>query len=124
MKKNLVLDRIGMCTSVVCMIHCLAIPFFLIFGFDSMLRLIDQEWIELAIIGFALIIGIFSFIGGFVSHRQHFIPVLFIAGFLLIVNGEAIEESWVSLSLSLAGAFIIIYAHFQNLKWKRHAYSH
>lgn len=117
------LDKIGMCTSVICMIHCLSIPIFLLFGFDALHRLIDQEWIELAIIAFALIIGIFSFLGGFLTHRQHFIPVLFIAGFLLIVNGESVAHPWVSLSLSIAGALVIAYAHFQNLKWKRHAFA-
>ena len=120
MKSNVLFDRIGICTSVVCMIHCIAIPFLFLFGFESLLRWVDQEWIEWAIIGFAVLVGGVSFLGGFMRHRQHFIPVLFVAGFLLIINGESVEHTWVSLCLSLSGAMLIIYAHVQNLKWKVH----
>ena len=123
MKSNPLYDRIGICTSVICMIHCLAIPFLLLFGFESMLRWVDQEWIEWTIIVVAVLIGLISFLGGFLKHRQHFIPVLFVAGFLLIINGEAVDHMWISLILSLAGAFVIIYAHVQNLKWKNHAFT-
>ncbi len=115
------LDKVGMCTSVICMLHCISIPLFFLFGFDTALRLVEQEWMELTIIAFALIIGITSFLGGYLSHRQHFVPVLFVAGFLLLLNGEAVGEDWVSLSLSLSGALVIIYAHFQNLRLKRRA---
>ena len=113
------LDRIGVVTAVFCMIHCLSIPFFLIFGFESLLRATDQEWIEWLIIGLSLMIGLISFIGGFKVHRQHTLPVLFLSGFLLIVSGEFIHHTWLSLGLSISGALIISYAHIQNLKWKR-----
>ena len=116
-------DKIGMCTSVVCMVHCMAIPILFIFGSETLLRMIDQEWVEWSIILFALLIGLVAFINGFVTHRQHFIPVLFVSGFLLLVNGESVATEWISLGLSLSGASVIAYAHFQNLKWKRYAYT-
>ncbi len=122
-KREILLDKIGICTSVICMMHCLSIPLFLLFGFDVILRFIDQEWVEWTIIGFALIIGFSSFIGSFFIHRQHFIPVLFVAGFLLLVNGESVGQVWVSASLSIAGALVIAYAHVQNLKWRRHVFA-
>ncbi len=121
MKLSIVLDRIGMCTSVVCMVHCMAIPLFIIFGFDTALRAIDQEWIEWLIISIVMLIGLAAFVGGFLSHRQHFIPVLFVSGFLLIVNGELVAIDLASLGLSIAGGLVIAYAHIQNLKWKRYA---
>ena len=96
-------------------------PLLLVFGFDSLLKVVDQEWIELSIILFALLIGSISFIDGFLKHRQHFISVLFIAGFLLLINGESVADAWRSVGLSVGGAAVIAYAHFQNLKWKRHA---
>ena len=114
------LDKIGMCTSVICMIHCLSIPLFLLFGFDVVLRLIDQEWVEWTIIAFALVIGITSFVSGFLTHRQHYIPVLFVAGFVLLINGESVAHAGVSVGLSVAGAMVIAYAHAQNLKLRRY----
>ena len=121
LKKALVLDRIGMCTSVICMVHCLAIPLFFLFGLDTLLRVLDQEWIEWTIIFSALVIGVVSFLGGYLTHRQHFVPVLFVAGFLLIVNGESVAHAWVSVGLSVSGAVVIAYAHIQNLKLRRYA---
>ncbi len=117
------MDKLGMCTSFICIIHCLSIPIFLLFGFDVLIRAVDQEWIEGLIIGLSLLIGLISFVGGYISHKQHFIPVLFIAGFLLLVNGESVASEWVSLGLSISGALVIAYTHFQNLKWKRYAFA-
>ena len=103
------------------MIHCLSIPLFLLFGFDSLLRVLDQEWIEWTIIVTALVIGLVSFYVGYRTHRQHFVPVLFVAGFLLIVNGESVPYALVSVGLSVSGAMVIAYAHIQNLKLRRYA---
>ncbi|MEM6734857.1 MAG: MerC domain-containing protein [Bacteroidota bacterium] len=121
MKSYMSTDRLGICVSFLCFIHCLSIPIFLILGLDSLLLLVDQEWIEWIIIATALIIGLVSFISGFLTHRQHYIPVLFIAGFLLLINGESVANTWLSISLSLSGALLIAYAHIQNLKWKHGA---
>lgn len=121
LKKTVILDKIGMCTSVLCIIHCLSIPLFLVFGFDSMLRLIEKEWIEWVIIAIALLIGVVSFLGGYLVHRKDYIPILFIAGFLLIISGESISNEWLSLTLSVSGASLIIYSHFKNLMFKQYA---
>ncbi len=123
MKLTFFADKLGICTSLVCMIHCLLVPFLLIIGFDSLMHLFDQEWIEITLLSSSLIIGSFSFIKGYVLHRQHFVPVLFLSGFLLLVNGEAVSSLGLAISLSVIGALIIAYAHFQNLKLKYRAYS-
>ena len=112
-------DKLGICASLVCLIHCITVPFLLILGFDTLLHSLDQEWIEIGLILSSLAIGTYAFMRGFLSHRQHFVPVLFLAGFLLLVNGEAVSNVWLALSLSVTGALIIIYAHFQNLKLKQ-----
>ena len=110
-----------MCTSALCMVHCLAIPLVLILGVEGVLQWIDHEWIEQMIIGFSMIIGLVAFGGGYLRHRQHFVPVLFVAGMLLIVNGESVSHEWLGLTLSLFGASIIIYAHYNNHLLRSHA---
>ncbi len=125
MKIGISSDKLGMCASMICLIHCVLIPFFLILGFDTLLHVFDQEWIEVGLIGSSLFIGLYSFLRGYFHHRKHFVPVLFLAGFLLLVNGEAVPQIWLALALSVTGALIIIYAHFQNLKLKQlHATTH
>lgn len=120
---SLILDKSGICVSILCMLHCLAVPLLLILGTDSLLLMIDQEWLELLIIITSFIIGSISFMQGFFQHRQHFIPILFCAGFLLIVNGESVKSTWVTVGLSIAGASIIAYAHYQNLRWKKYTFT-
>lgn len=112
-------DLIGLCTSVICMLHCLSIPLLMILGVDSVLWLVDQEWIEVTIILSSLIIGSIAFYNGYLQHKQHFIPILFVAGFLLIVNGESVVQEWLGITLSVIGAAIIAYAHLQNLSWRK-----
>ncbi|MEM0940083.1 MAG: MerC domain-containing protein [Bacteroidota bacterium] len=118
MKSHISTYRIGICISLLCFIHCFSIPIFLILGFDSLLKFIDQEWLEWIVIAFALIIGLVSFISGFRIHRKHYVPVLFVAGFFLLVNNESVANTWLSVGLSLAGTLLVTYAHVQNLKWK------
>ena len=116
---SITIDKLGICASLLCMIHCLALPLLLFLGLDAVLLLIDQPWIETTIIATSLVVGLIAFARGYLQHRQHFISVLFIAGFLLVVNGEAIEDSLLALILSLCGACIIAYAHLQNQFFKR-----
>ncbi len=120
-KESISLDRAGVCASMLCMVHCILVPVLFVLGVDSIIWMIDQEWIELTFIGLSLTIGLISFLGGYVRHKQHFVPVLFVAGFLLLVNGEAVSSLWLAMSLSVAGATVIAYAHIQNIKWKNHA---
>ncbi|MDN3204442.1 MerC domain-containing protein [Algoriphagus sediminis] len=115
---SIVLDKFGICASVLCMVHCLALPIFMILGFEVMIKSIDQEWIETAIILSSLIIGGVSFMWGFWLHKKHYVPILFFAGFLLILNGESVANERIGLFLTLAGAGVIIYSHLQNMYWK------
>ena len=117
-KSTFSLDLAGICTSIICMIHCISIPLLILLGIDSILWAVDQEWVELTIIISSLLIGSTAFFRGYIKHKQHFIPVLFVAGFLLIVNGEAVAQKWLGIVLSVIGAAIIAYAHIQNLRWK------
>ncbi len=120
-KITTLIDKVGMCASLLCMLHCLVVPVAFVFGVNSLLLAIDHEWLERVIILASLFIGLIAFMQGFFRHRQHFIPVLFTAGFLLLVNGESVQHTWLSAGLSVAGAAVIIYAHYQNLKWKQYA---
>ena len=115
----LALDKIGIGTSALCMLHCVSLPVIMVLGADSLLWFLEMEWLEHLIIICSLLIGLLSFVGGYLKHGQHFIPVLFVAGFLLLISGEAVTSTWFAVLLSVVGASVIIYAHIQNLKWKQ-----
>jgi len=86
---------------------------------DTLLRLINQEWVEWVIIAAGLLIGLASFSGGYFKHKQHYVPVLFLAGFLLIINGETVASEAMAVILPVSGAGVVIYAHLQNLVLKQ-----
>ncbi len=113
------LDLMGICTSFICMIHCISIPLLIILGFDSILWMVDNEWVEMAILLASLLIGGIAFFRGYLLHRQRFIPLLFVAGFLLIANGESVAPEWLGILVAVFGASLIAIAHFQNLKYRR-----
>ena len=113
------IDLLGICTSVLCMLHCLAIPLLIVLGLDSVLRVVDQEWIEMGILLASLTIGALAFYRGYSRHKRIFIPFTFLVGFLLIANGESVSPEWAGLTLSVFGACIIAFAHIQNMRWMR-----
>ena len=118
---NSTYDFAGVCTSVLCIIHCISIPIMLVLGLESIVAIVEVEWVEWTIIGCSLFLGLIAFYTGFIKHKQHFVPVLFVAGFLLIVNGENVAQEWLGLILSVIGAALISYAHIQNIKWSNYA---
>jgi 4-amino-4-deoxy-L-arabinose transferase-like glycosyltransferase len=122
-KLTILLDKLGVCASALCMVHCLAMPVLLLVGVDSVLRFTQQEWIEWVIIALALLIGIASFAAGYVKHKKHYVVVLFLAGFLLIINGEMLESTVMATVLPVAGSVVIVYAHVQNLHLKKAIFS-
>ena len=120
MNKKFGIDQLGMCTSALCIIHCMAVPFLLILGMDTLFWWTESEAVELFLIGLSLMIGIMASVRGYLRHRQHFIPVLFLAGILLLINGESVSKEWLGLLLSTLGAGIIIYAHFNNHQLRKY----
>ena len=68
------LDKMGRYPSVICKVHCLAIPILCLLGFDSLLEIVDHDQVQLMVILLALSTGmVWSFLSGSFKHRQHFI---------------------------------------------------
>jgi len=84
-----------------------------------------SEGIGPVLICFSTIICLYVLLQGFLIQLQQFLLVLFVVGFLILVNGEASATIWQALCLSIVGALVSVYAHFQNLKLKQlHAHHH
>jgi len=102
-------DKLGIWTSVICLIHCLVFPL-LATTFPLFLNL--DEKVELFLIGMALLIGAISFMDNVIKHKYYLSLILFISGFLSIL-GSVIHESE---TLHLIGLFVLISAHYLNYK--------
>jgi len=102
-------DKIGIWTSVVCLIHCLVFPL-LATTFPIFLQL--DEKVELILIGTALFIGSISFMDNVIKHKYYLSLLLFITGFIGIFGSVILKFE----PLNILGLFILILAHYLNYK--------
>jgi hypothetical protein len=107
-------DKLGICVSTLCGIHCLALPVLLLVGAETWIQFVYHESVEKLLLSSALVIALIAFIPGYLSHRRHYIMVLFISGFLLLASGEAYEDVYARVAISAFGAAVVVYAHFLN----------
>lgn len=111
------LDLTGTAVSWICLVHCLALPFFV-----SLLPLIGlsfllDETVEQAIIGASVLIAAASLLPAyFRQHGKIRTIVLFAAGIGLIIASHLAFEDELTLQIPflLAGAGLITAAHFIN----------
>ena len=112
-------DKVGACASIVCAVHCLALPILILTGADSIVRLVYSESIERALLYTTLIVALLALVQGFIKHKQHYVPILFATGCLLISMGESLSNPNQKLMIPVLGASVIIYAHVQNHQLKQ-----
>ncbi|SER25221.1 MerC domain-containing protein [Pedobacter rhizosphaerae] len=111
------LDKIGISASVLCAIHCAAVPFVItllpLWGLDF----IANEWFEIGMICLSLLLGIWSLGKSIKSHRQFRPLLLLILGFLSIAFGHFSGISVTEPILIPLGGLMIAAAHLINLKY-------
>ena len=102
-------DKFGIWTSIICLIHCLIFPL-LATTFPLFLKI--DESVELLLIGFALMIGVFSFMDNVIKHKYFLSLGLFIGGFLGIFGSIFLHSE----ILHILGLITLIVAHYTNYK--------
>ncbi len=113
------LDKIGVCASALCALHCAVTPvLFVLVGSLGALSFLENEFLETLLIGTTLVIGCISIGIAYIKHRKHHIAWLFVSGLLLLLGAEMATLLWVSVSSSIIGGLLIACAHVQNLKFK------
>ena len=107
------LDLIGIGTSLLCMVHCALLPLLVSSLPLAGVNLIENKGVEYAMIGFAFLIGLFSFYSGcFKKHKNKRPLVIFIIGFAFLLFNQ-MEEN---LILILTASVLITIAHLWNFK--------
>jgi len=120
MKLQVNWDALGVATSVICAIHCAALPLVLtslpLFG----INIIHNNFFEAGMIALAFAIGSFALYHGYKRHHHRVLPLLiFSIGFIFLVLKEILISSE-TLLLIPAVAFILT-AHFFNYRFCRKA---
>jgi len=110
------LDKLGVGVSLLCAVHCAALPLIISSLPLLGLKIFGNPLIETSIILLSLIIGIISLSTSYVKHKN-WIPMLIIVwGFALIFTGHFLISDtveWIFLSI---GGLTVATAHYCNRK--------
>lgn len=108
---KLKLDWIGIGTSALCSVHCVLLPLVVSSLPVAGVNLLENFWLECAMIGIALLVGAISFYQGcFKKHKNKMPLILFALGFVFLLINQLKENTLLILSAS----FLIILAHSWN----------
>jgi peptidoglycan/LPS O-acetylase OafA/YrhL len=119
-KKNLraVSDMVGIGLSLLCLVHCLALPVLIAFA-PAILRGLPGDDIthrSLAVlIGF---VGFLAFRSGYKVHRRRWVLGAFITGLLLVsiaaVLGDEVLTGYRESAVTVCGGLLLVTAHLVN----------
>ncbi|MEO1050506.1 MAG: MerC domain-containing protein [Bacteroidota bacterium] len=114
------LDFIGFSASLLCAVHCAALPFLISLAPLAGLQFLDNPWIEYTIIILSFFIASNALVHGYRKHH-HKLTALTIAiiGFILIGLGQVLEPEWTEMLLTSIGGLAIAIAHLVNWKFIR-----
>ena len=116
-------DTVGQILSAVCAVHCVATPL-IITAAPALASVFGGAHPVLLV--FVIVVAIWSFVPGYRCHHSRLVLGLALTGITLlglaafVLNGNLVAET----AVSLAGASIMMTAHWQNRKLLREAHAH
>jgi hypothetical protein len=115
-------QALGISASLICAIHCALMPLLVtslpLFG----VNLIENIWVELALLLFAFVVGFYSLWHGYRRHHHRIITLLiFSAGITLFVVHQFVEVPYYGITLILPGVISVLSAHYLNYRLCRKA---
>lgn len=112
------LDFVGISASLICGIHCAALPFIMVLTPLAGLRFLAEPWIEYSVIAGSFIIAMFSLIHGYRRHHHRPLPLRIAGlGFLLIGIGHLFHGKGLEHALVAIGALLVALAHYINWRY-------
>lgn len=116
-------DSVGQALSVLCIVHCLAMPFVLAMAPTASHFLGGVHPVLLVfVIGTAL----WAFIPGYRHHRRPIIIAAALAGVALLTVATVVFEGdvWLESGFTIPGAALLMWAHWQNRRCLNPSHSH
>ena len=113
-------DKVAASLSILCVLHCLFMPAFLIVSTGIFAFTMDNEIIHYAILFFAAPVSLFALYRGYKNHKTKNLFIIGITGILLLVvaimlpynaNQEQLEKA-----ITVLGSILVVYAHYKNYK--------
>jgi hypothetical protein len=113
------LDFFGFSASMLCAVHCMALPLVMMFGALSGLAWLENPWIEAIFIGLSFVIATWSLTRSYLLHHHHFTAIRMVAiGFVFLLISRFVEHNWEPI-LAAVGGITIAGAHWKNWKLQK-----
>ncbi len=107
-------DSAGFFTSMLCAIHCSAVPVLISMGLLSTSTWLHNHMIDWVVIGTGMMIASYSLVGDFIKKHKNFTPLIFASfGFIFLLLGMIDHQGWM-LILSILGGLMVATAHIFN----------
>ncbi|AGA78943.1 MerC domain-containing protein [Echinicola vietnamensis] len=114
-------DFLGISASLLCGIHCAALPFILVVTPLAGLKFLTDPWIEYSVLIVSLLLALGALSHGYRKHHRRPLPLVIAAsGFLVIGIGHLIHDHHVheiSHIIVSVGACGVAVSHFINWKF-------
>lgn len=118
---NNIWDKLGILASIICVIHCLFLPFILIFLSLTSLNFLSEEFFHPILAVVATLIGIISLWNGYRHHTNFFSMLFSIPGIVILLfsafNPYHILSEDLERQLTFVGAVLLSTAH--GINWHK-----
>lgn len=120
LNKKSILERLGIGLSILCAIHCMAMPLLLVILPVVSSEILHNHVIEFVLLGFSFsIVGYTNFIG-LKKYHESWIPVLLmILAFLFIISGHILHSHILETVCSVIGGLLLAYSVYANQQQKK-----
>lgn len=107
-------DSAGFFTSMLCAVHCSAVPIMISMGLLSTGSWLHNHAIDWFVIGIGIVIASYSLVGDFVRKHRNPLPLtMALVGFVLLLIGMMEHHGWM-LVLSVLGGLSVATSHMVN----------
>lgn len=112
------LDFVGFSASLLCAVHCAALPFLLSLAPLAGLQFLNTPWIEYAVLLISFFIASYALVHGYRKHHHKPMALfIVITGFILICIGHLLQPEWQEILLTSCGGATIAIAHLVNWRY-------
>ena len=113
-------DKVAASLSIICVLHCLFMPAFLIVSTGIFAFSIDNEIIHYSILFFAVPVSLFALNRGYKNHKIKNLFFIGITGILILFAAIMLPDSayqeQLEKALTVLGSILVVYAHYKNYK--------